>query len=99
MDPRLSAHEAFAVNASAVTRNYEVQPRLDYRTVSGVNGPLVILDNVKFPKYSEIVQLTLPDGSRRSGQVLEVQGKRAIVQVFEGTPGIDAKATRIEFTG
>jgi V-type H+-transporting ATPase subunit B len=45
------------------------------------------------------VTLTLPDGSRRGGQVLEVQGKKAIVQVFEGTPGIDVKATHVEFTG
>ncbi|KAI9594190.1 vacuolar ATP synthase [Syncephalis fuscata] len=99
MDPRISAQEAAAIHAAAVTRNYDLQPRLDYRTVSGVNGPLVILDNVKFPKFSEIVQLTLPDGSKRSGQVLEVQGKRAIVQIFEGTSGVDAKATRVEFTG
>ncbi|KAI8874125.1 vacuolar ATP synthase subunit B [Ramicandelaber brevisporus] len=91
--------EAFAVNAAAVVREYNVEPRLDYRTVSGVNGPLVALDNIKFPKYYEIVRLTLPDGTKRTGQVLEVQGKRAIVQVFEGTPGIDAKATRAEFTG
>lgn len=54
----------------------------DYRTVSGVNGPLVILDNVKFPRYAEIVTLTLPDGTKRSGQVLEVSGKKAVVQVM-----------------
>ena len=47
----------------------------------GVNGPLVILDNVKFPKYAEIVNLTLPDGTQRSGQVLEVSGSKAVVQV------------------
>ncbi|KAI9141456.1 P-loop containing nucleoside triphosphate hydrolase protein [Paraphysoderma sedebokerense] len=98
-DPRMTASEAFAINAAAVTRDYVVQPRLDYRTVAGVNGPLVILDNVKFPKYSEIVELTLPDGSKRAGQVLEVSGKRAVVQVFEGTHGVDAKATHVEFTG
>jgi ATP synthase alpha/beta family, beta-barrel domain len=45
------------------------------------------------------VQLTLPDGSKRGGQVLEVQGKKAIVQVFEGTSGVDVKATHVEFTG
>ncbi|CAB1312593.1 unnamed protein product, partial [Coregonus sp. 'balchen'] len=70
-----------------------------YSTVSGVNGPLVILDNVKFPRYAEIVHLTLPDGTRRSGQVLEVIGTKAVVQVFEGTSGIDAKKTACEFTG
>ncbi|MBN3295783.1 VATB2 ATPase, partial [Amia calva] len=86
-------------HTQAVTRNYISQPRLTYSTVSGVNGPLVILDNVKFPKYAEIVHLTLPDGTKRSGQVLEVIGTKAVVQVFEGTSGIDAKKTACEFTG
>ncbi|XP_065821479.1 V-type proton ATPase subunit B, brain isoform isoform X2 [Labrus bergylta] len=83
----------------AVRRDYISQPRLTYKTVSGVNGPLVILDQVKFPRYAEIVHLTLPDGTRRSGQVLEVSGSKAVVQVFEGTSGIDAKKTSCEFTG
>uniref|UniRef100_H2Z5H0 Vacuolar proton pump subunit B n=1 Tax=Ciona savignyi TaxID=51511 RepID=H2Z5H0_CIOSA len=54
---------------------------------------------VKFAKYAEIVTLNLADGSQRSGQVLEVSGEKAIVQVFEGTSGIDAKYTTCEFTG
>uniref|UniRef100_F6SFC5 V-type proton ATPase subunit B, brain isoform n=2 Tax=Ornithorhynchus anatinus TaxID=9258 RepID=F6SFC5_ORNAN len=83
----------------AVSRDYLSQPRLTYKTVSGVNGPLVILDHVKFPRYAEIVHLTLPDGTKRSGQVLEVSGTKAVVQVFEGTSGIDAKKTSCEFTG
>ncbi|XP_067879357.1 V-type proton ATPase subunit B, brain isoform-like [Heterodontus francisci] len=86
-------------HAQAVSRDYMSQPRLTYKTVSGVNGPLVILDQVKFPRYAEIVHLTLPDGTRRSGQVLEVSGSKAVVQVFEGTSGIDAKKTSCEFTG
>ena len=57
------------VHKAAVVRDYIAQPRMTYKTVTGVNGPLVILDNVKFPKYAEIVSLTLPDGSVRSGQV------------------------------
>uniref|UniRef100_A0A8C3CSC1 Vacuolar proton pump subunit B n=1 Tax=Cairina moschata TaxID=8855 RepID=A0A8C3CSC1_CAIMO len=52
-----------------------------YRTVCGVNGPLVVLDNVKFAQYAEIVNFTLPNGTSRSGQVLEVVGSKAIVQV------------------
>ncbi|CAP70691.1 uncharacterized protein PODANS_3_7550 [Podospora anserina S mat+] len=79
--------------------SYRVTPRLRYNTVGGVNGPLVILDNVKFPRYNEIVSLTLPDGTVRSGQVLEARGSRAVVQVFEGTSGIDVKKTRVEMTG
>ncbi|EDO42756.1 predicted protein [Nematostella vectensis] len=95
----LSEGDAFKQHTAAVTRNYISQPRLTYKTVSGVNGPLVILDNVKFPKFAEIVTLTLQDGSQRSGEVLEVSGSKAVVQVFEGTSGIDAKHTTCEFTG
>lgn len=94
------AHFAFArEHAAAVVRDYVAQPRAAYQTVSAVNGPLVILDDIKFPKFSEIVTLRLKDGSVRSGQVLEVQGKKAIVQVFEGTSGIDARHTVCEFSG
>lgn len=39
--------EVFKVNAAAATRHYGIEPRMEYKTVSGVNGPLVILDNVK----------------------------------------------------
>lgn len=51
------------------------------------------------PKYAEIVNLKLGDGSIRRGQVLEVDGLRAVVQVFEGTSGIDNQGTSLEFTG
>jgi V-type H+-transporting ATPase subunit B len=65
----------------------KVQPRIDYQTISGVEGPLVIMDNVKFPTYGEIVNVTLSDGRVRQGQILEVDKKKAVVQVFEGTSG------------
>jgi V-type H+-transporting ATPase subunit B len=58
-----------------------LNPRIEYKTVMNVEGPLVILDNVKFPKYAEIVNVRLGDGSVRKGQVLEISGKRAVVQV------------------
>lgn len=79
--------------------NYKITPRVDYRTVLDVEGPLVVLDNVKFPKYAEIVNVRLGDGSLRKGQVLEIAGKRAVVQIFEGTQGIDNLKTHVEFTG
>lgn len=72
---------------------------IDYSSISQVQGPLVILDNVKQPKYEEVVNLTLGNGERRQGRVLEIYGKRAIIQVFEGTSEIDTTATRCEFTG
>uniref|UniRef100_A0A7S4P0G0 Vacuolar proton pump subunit B n=1 Tax=Paramoeba aestuarina TaxID=180227 RepID=A0A7S4P0G0_9EUKA len=99
--PKLAAirKSIFKLNAEAASRDYRVNPRLDYRTVVGVDGPLVILEHVKQPRYSEIVNITLGDGTTRRGQVLEVSGTKAVVQVFEGTAGIDARDTRIEFTG
>jgi len=95
----ISIRQGIHDQVAALQRDYIAQPRITYRTVSGVNGPLVILDKVKFPKFAEIVNLTLPDGSQRAGQVLEVSGSKAVVQVFEGTSGIDAKKTTCEFTG
>ncbi|KAL2613780.1 hypothetical protein R1flu_025472 [Riccia fluitans] len=87
------------VVADGKTKEYDCQPLLEYRTVTGVAGPLVILDKVKGPRFNEIVNLRLGDGTIRRGQVLEVDGERAVVQVFEGTAGIDNKHTSIEFTG
>ena len=117
MTPTISVRQGMIDQVMALQRDYIAQPRITYKTVSGVNGPLVILDDVKFPKFAEIVNLQLADGSHRSeffksrsqfnndshmlraGQVLEVSGSKAVVQVFEGTSGIDAKRTTCEFTG
>nr|XP_022910379.1 V-type proton ATPase subunit B-like isoform X2 [Onthophagus taurus] len=80
-------------------RDFIAQPRMIYKTVCGVNGPLLVLDDVKFPRFAEIVRIKLADGTNRCGQVLEISGSKAVVQVFEGTSGIDAKNTVCEFTG
>lgn len=87
--------DIFEINKAAL----KIDPRVTYNTVSSINGPLVVLEGVKYPRFNEIVDLTLPDGSVRAGQVLEVKGSRAVVQVFEGTSGIDVKKTRVQFTG
>uniref|UniRef100_A0A8C2X0G4 Vacuolar proton pump subunit B n=1 Tax=Cyclopterus lumpus TaxID=8103 RepID=A0A8C2X0G4_CYCLU len=83
----------------AVTRNYISQPRLTYSTVSGVNGPLVILDNVKVSFNGAVSPMmwTKPEPNRGSEILMLVTS--LLVQVFEGTSGIDAKKTACEFTG
>merc|ERR1711990_902050 len=91
--------QALEANVKAATRDYNIAPRIDYRTVVKVDGPLVVLENIKFPKYAEIVNVILKDGSVRKGQVLEINHKKAVVQIFEGTAGIDNKYTHVEFTG
>jgi V-type H+-transporting ATPase subunit B len=59
--------EIHEINRQAAVRNYNITPRIDYRTVVKVDGPLVILDNVKLPKYAEIVNVCLADGTIRKG--------------------------------
>lgn len=95
----LSSELAFKAHVDAVARDYVCEPHLEYRTVAGVSGPLVVVECVKKPRYAEIVDIKLGDGSARRGQVLEVDGTRAVVQVFEGTSGIDNRKTTLEFTG
>jgi len=95
----MAAADVFKANVEAVTRDYICEPRIEYRTVGGVSGPLVVVELVKRPKFAEIVNLRLGNGTSRRGQVLEVDGNRAVVQVFEGTSGIDNKSTTLQFTG
>ncbi|ELA47353.1 V-type proton ATPase subunit B, partial [Vavraia culicis subsp. floridensis] len=76
-----------------------IEPQCSYKKVVGVNGPLIILDGVKNLQYAEMVSLTLGDGSHKNGQVLEVTGNKAVVQVFESTSGVDVKRTMVSFTG
>lgn len=71
----------------------------DYQTVSYVSGPLVIVNRPKNISYGETAWITLPDGKVRSGQVLDVSADMAIVQVYEGTSGIDCHRTRVRFSG
>jgi V-type H+-transporting ATPase subunit B len=81
MSLKVTEQQAFDANFDAVTTDYNIAPRIDYRTVKDVEGPLVVLENVKFPKYAEIVNVRLGNGVMRKGQVLEIKGKQAVVQV------------------
>jgi len=49
--------------------------------------------------YMMLYMIDVGDGETRVGQVLEVAGSKAIVQVFEGTSGIDNTKTRCKFMG
>ena len=72
---------------------------LQYVGLSEINGPLVILDNVEGISYDEVVDIHLEDGSIRSGRVVEVAGKKVVLQVFEGTNGLSLTNTRTQFLG
>ncbi len=59
----------------------------------------MIVEGVEGVGYSEVVEIALPDGGKKRGQVLEVNGDVAVIQVFEGTSDISTKGTRVRFTG
>lgn len=77
----------------------EVLKIKEYTSVSEVYGPLMIVDKVSGVSYGEVVEIVLPSGEKRRGQVLEALEDRAVVQVFEGTRGIDTLKTKVRFTG
>ncbi len=71
----------------------------EYTTVSEVSGPLMFVEGVEGVAYGEVVEIETPGGEERRGQVLEVKGDVAVVQVFEGTSGLNVSTTKIRFTG
>jgi V/A-type H+-transporting ATPase subunit B len=71
----------------------------EYRSVTQVAGPLMIVEGVEEVAYGEVVHIRTPGGDSRMGQVLESQENLAIIQVFEGTRGLDTDKTRVRFSG
>jgi len=71
----------------------------EYRTIDYVSGPLIFVNNVKGASYGEIVKIRLHDGEERTGQVLDISDEHAVIQVYEGTRGIDTDVTTVRFLG
>lgn len=71
----------------------------EYRTVREVVGPLMVVDGVEGIKYEELVEIELQTGEKRRGRVLEVNGDKAMVQLFEGSSGINLRDTKVRFLG
>src|SRR6266852_5429246 len=72
---------------------------LEYRTIREISGPLIFVESVRGVGYGELARIKTPSGEERRGQVLEVGQGVAVVQVFEGTSGLDVAKTSIRFTG
>ena len=73
--------------------------RIEYTGLAEINGSLIALDGVKGVSYDELAEITLRDGSRRHGRVILIDGERVVLEVFEGTSGIDLKHTGTSFLG
>ncbi|HIQ58886.1 MAG TPA: V-type ATP synthase subunit B [Candidatus Merdivicinus intestinavium] len=64
-----------------------------------INGPLVVLDGVKGVGFDEMAELVLDNGTRRTGRVVQIDGERVVLQVFEGTNSLALNNTRTSFRG
>ncbi len=71
----------------------------EYQTVTSIAGPLMMVEMVDEAKYGHIVDIELGDGSVRHGQILQVENDKVLVQVFEGTSGIDVNDSTARFLG
>ncbi|TAJ45577.1 V-type ATP synthase subunit B [Methanofollis fontis] len=74
-------------------------PEREYTSVTRIAGPLMAVSGVGDAAYGEVVEVRLPDGERRLGQVLESRLDLAVIQVFGGTGDLDTEATAVRFTG
>ena len=68
-----------------------------YRNISKAAGPLLEVTGVDGATYDELVEIAMPDGTKRWGQVIEIQEDVVLIEVFEGTSGIIPKETKVRF--
>lgn len=71
----------------------------EYRTISEVVGPLMLVKDVDGVSYDELGEILLPSGEKRLCKVLEVNGHNALVQLFEASQGINLKQSSVRFLG
>ena len=72
---------------------------IEHIGLSQINGSLIVLDNIKDASYDEMVELRLEDGSSRTGRIVEIEGEKVVIQVFEGTKGLSLVNTKTRMTG
>ena len=71
----------------------------EYKTIKEVVGPLMLVEGVEGVKYNELVEIVQSGGGTRRGRVLEVDGDRALVQLFENSHGLQIATSRARFLG
>lgn len=71
----------------------------EYRTIQEVAGPLMLVRNVENVTYDELGEIELANGETRRCKVLEIDGKNALVQLFESSTGINLSNSKVRFLG
>ena len=71
----------------------------EYKSVTEVVGPLMLVEGVEGVNFEELVDIKLHTGEHRRGRVIEIDKDRAMVQLFEGSTGINLESTSVRFLG
>ncbi len=71
----------------------------EYKTISEISGPLMLVNKVSGVTYGELVEITIASGEIRRGQVLEIDEDKALVQLFESTIGVGMQGSKAKFLG
>ena len=72
---------------------------IEYVGVKEINGSLIAIDGIQNASFEEMVTIRLEGGAERTGRIVQMEGERAIIQVFEGTHGIALDNTRTRLQG
>ncbi|MDF0650686.1 MAG: V-type ATP synthase subunit B [Nitrospira sp.] len=70
----------------------------EYKTVSGIAGPLLFVERLMKASLGELVEIMLDNGEARRGQVIELSEQHAVIQVLEETTGLGVTGTRVRLT-
>ena len=71
----------------------------EYKTIREVVGPLMLVEGVEGATYNELVEIRQANGEVRQGKVLEVNGDKALVQLFESSQGLHISSAKARFMG
>ena len=71
----------------------------EYSTICNLSGPLMLVDKINDVRFDELAEIRLSNGETRRGRVLEITEDNALVQVYEGSSGIDTDTTKVRFLG
>ena len=71
----------------------------EYRTISEVAGPLMLVKDVEGVTYNELGEIELENGEIRRCRILEINGGNALVQLFESSTGINLAGSKVRFLG
>lgn len=72
---------------------------IEYLGLSNINGPFVVLEGVQEAFFDEIVEFVIEGNIKKMGRIVELDGDRAVIQVFEGTDDMSLRNTHTKLTG